>query len=380
MKLPEILEERTQDARLQTPDLPAERLARLPDPRRAALLSLFPGLGQLYNGEQGKGLLFVAVSISNLILLSMLFCTEPVLKGFTGLAGLFNFQSSLDVQYAANVVRQGQLAVFLYAGLMALYMSYAARDAYDHALLRRRGKVYSRYLLNMPEATSGSYLAHFAGLITLTLLIVLYVTPPPSKEQVTNIELVQEEPKPKPKEPEKPKAEPPKPKVEQPKVEKTVVKPPPKQIPVAVAVPTNEPSPIVQSDEPAPAAAPVQTGSPGGEGSGQPGGEGDGDGEDMDFSSYLAEVQKRVKKTWFPPRGNESKSVTVKFKIKRDGSLGVIKLVNSSGVAVVDDAARTAVKSAAPYPPLPAGSPEEIDIKFTFDYNVFNGKNSAAEG
>jgi hypothetical protein len=31
------------------------------------------------------------------------------------------------------------------------------------------------------------------------------------------------------------------------------------------------------------------------------------------------------------------------------------------------------VENAAPFRPLPAGAPEDVDIQFTFDYNVFGG-------
>lgn len=71
----------------------------------------------------------------------------------------------------------------------------------------------------------------------------------------------------------------------------------------------------------------------------------------------MADLQRRIKRAWFP-----------------QGELSDLKLHKSSGVAIADQAAMKAVQNAAPFRPLPQGSPENIDIQFTFDYNVFNGR------
>jgi TonB family protein len=48
----------------------------------------------------------------------------------------------------------------------------------------------------------------------------------------------------------------------------------------------------------------------------------------------------------------------------------------SSGLQYVDAAAINAVKSASPFSPLPTEYKEQnIDIQFTFDYNVFGEEN-----
>jgi TonB family protein len=48
-----------------------------------------------------------------------------------------------------------------------------------------------------------------------------------------------------------------------------------------------------------------------------------------------------------------------------------VKLISSSGVSIADDAATQAINDAAPFANLPDGVGDEIDINFTFDYNVF---------
>ncbi len=356
------------------------------EPGRAFVLSLlFPGLGQLFNKEFAKGYLFIGVSVANLLLISLLFGTEAVLNALVSFAALFNCATKINVQHALEIVQTGRAITLLYLALILSFDLYAARDAYDRALEKRRGKEPPRYKLSMPEATSGSYIFHFSVICALIVMVIFFIAPPKPQVQTTDIELMQEIPK--PPAPEKKQPEPPKPKakLESKKVElppKKVTPTPPKPTPVAVAVKTDTPvpDPVVQSDEPAPPADPApQEGSPNGSpnGTGAPnasGGGGGGDGDEVDFGSYLAEVQKRIKRNWFPPRGAESLTLTLKFKVLKDGKLGGIKLVRSSGIAAADDAAKTAITNSAPFPPLPKGAGDDVDIKFTFDYNVFSGK------
>jgi TonB family protein len=91
-----------------------------------------------------------------------------------------------------------------------------------------------------------------------------------------------------------------------------------------------------------------------------------------DFGPYMAELQRRIKRAWYPPKG-DSKRIVVIFKIDRGGVLSNLHIERASGVAFADQAALKAVENAAPFPPLPAHSPDDVDIQFTFDYNVFNG-------
>jgi len=92
-----------------------------------------------------------------------------------------------------------------------------------------------------------------------------------------------------------------------------------------------------------------------------------------DFGPYMRELQRRIKRNWEPPKGNESKRVVILFKVSRDGRLLSLRVFKSSGVSEADKAAISAVELTAPFSPLP---PEykgnDIDIQFTFDYNVFS--------
>ena len=116
-----------------------------------------------------------------------------------------------------------------------------------------------------------------------------------------------------------------------------------------------------------------------GSGGGNPGGGGGRPGIDAikepDFGPYMRELQRRIKMSWDPPKGNESKRVVLLFKIAKDGRLLSCSVLKSSGLQNADKAALNAVHLAAPFRPLPAEyKGQNIDIQFTFDYNVFAAK------
>ena len=94
--------------------------------------------------------------------------------------------------------------------------------------------------------------------------------------------------------------------------------------------------------------------------------------KEPDFGPYMRDLHDRIKRRWEPPRGNESKRVVLLFKIAKDGRLLSVSMVKSSGLPAADKAAISAVENAAPFKPLPPelrGS--NVEIQFTFDYNVF---------
>ena len=112
---------------------------------------------------------------------------------------------------------------------------------------------------------------------------------------------------------------------------------------------------------------------------GNPGGGGGAPGIDAlrepDFGPYMRELQRRIKLNWDPPKGNESKTVVLLFKIARDGRLLSCRVNRSSGLPSADQAALKAVELTAPFRPLPADfKGQSIDIQFTFDYRVFGGQ------
>ncbi len=355
-----------------------------PEARRRAVFSIIPGIGQFKNGEYGKGALFLTVTLANLALVVAVSMSDSLTKSLTGIAVSLHRQPNFDLATPLQGVVQSP-ALFIYIALVVTFVCFAVRDAYDSAVQSiRAGEKPEKYNLALPEAASSSYLAHFIIMSAMVLAVIFFITPVPPKQQVTVIELVQPEKIPEPKRPE-PKREQPKPKAE-PKpvvVPKPVVRPPVRQVvppkviqPVAVATPTNEPTPFTAAPVSAPPAAdptPAPTGPAGGSGTGSGGGDG-GSGQDVDMGPYMRELQRKIKRAWYPPKGNENKKIKVSFKVFKDGHIAKVKLITSSGVSTADDAATQAVSDAAPFAALPEGAGTEVDINFSFDYNVFGAR------
>lgn len=97
-------------------------------------------------------------------------------------------------------------------------------------------------------------------------------------------------------------------------------------------------------------------------------------GKAIDFGPYMKDLQTRIKRNWMPPKKDRSKRVLVVFKVHKNGEVSNLRLSSSSGTQDADKAALKAVEDAAPMKPLPEGAPENVDIEFTFDYNIWVGK------
>ncbi len=147
--------------------------------------------------------------------------------------------------------------------------------------------------------------------------------------------------------------------------------------PMGTTSPSKAPSPIMSSSSSFnnQRASGYSTGGgrPGNPGPGNPNGRPGIDAlKEPDFGPYMRDLQRRIKRNWDPPKGNESKRVVLMFRVSRDGRLLDVKVQNSSSVVSADRAAIAAVELTAPFRPLP---PEykgnDIEIQFTFDYNVF---------
>jgi TonB family protein len=62
--------------------------------------------------------------------------------------------------------------------------------------------------------------------------------------------------------------------------------------------------------------------------------------------------------------------VIIDFAIERDGSVGQMKLKQSTQEQVLDDAVREAIRAASPFAPLPAKfRGQDIMVRFQCDYN-----------
>lgn len=542
------------------------------DPNMAAALSVVAGLGQLYNGETRKAYFFLGATAINILLLSTLALANPISNAMLELGRMTHMNPNPALIASLHNAQLGSPASLVLAFAMFMFVVYAARDAYDHANTVKRKTLYPEATMEMTEAASGSYMFHFAIMMTCAILGFFFIVPPAPRAQVTVFEFVEEpqvESKVPPKEQNKrstkdavaaaaanvvrqnveqvkqsaasaPKSEtvvprekqptpdaklptpqptptksadaPPTPSVTKPaevrpmpnlnpiatksvEVPKPIFTPPspvnrapnpvptPQQIAMVPNMPNlpfmpNAPQQAANSPSVAPitvktsgalsavpgplavtrtaSVGPTSTGpsplaiktpssdmaapsivtpgqgkkgtekgdknatvpgptrvaatsssnrdvlgpvpdvggsfpiSPAGEQKNPPGTRGQSHSavapintpigtttpsarKDPDFSGYMADLQRRIKRAWFPPKGPSTKQVKVHFQIGRNGSLSQLKIFKSSGDSLSDQAALRAVENAAPFRALPAGSPEDVDIEFTFDYNVLGG-------
>lgn len=81
------------------------------------------------------------------------------------------------------------------------------------------------------------------------------------------------------------------------------------------------------------------------------------DAEELRQYSYMRKLKARIESVWEYPREAAKKGIygdlVIKFVIKKDGSLGSVELVRTSGWQSLDQAALAALQDGAPYWPLP---------------------------
>ncbi|MBX9689706.1 MAG: TonB family protein [Candidatus Obscuribacterales bacterium] len=572
------------------------------DPMTAALLSMVPGLGQFYNGESRKGILFLDVAIINYALLSLVILAPGITAAMTSFGQTFHLKVNKGLLESLHQMQLGSPVSIVVLGLVLAFMAYAIRDAYDHAQFKRRRALYADAVVELPEATSGSYIFHASLIVALAITAFFFVIPKAPKKQLTVIEVMSTVTPPKPpvqsdthsnqnseakihkfdpkktiqktpakSEPNKTqtqnnqsvskqssstqssaassssaaaqtKATTPSQSLKNPLAQAPSLPAPlPKALPIirqsstaaissparpeqmqaqaqsaanltpkamplanstplpllsaaqsqlnsvplpilsslpagalpnrgtaaampvsagrssalanAVSLPSpgnvpqlggskvfnpisgpgasgktqnsaapgplsidthsgsQEAGPVPQdmgrilwksrgkakgsdangdSDVPAPIKArgrdlgsvgpiKISTGSPQSGSSdtplnapGRPGDDQAKAAKDPDFTQFMIELQRKIKRSWFPPKEYQSRRVKVLFKVHQNGQLSNLRVTQSSDVAVADQAALNAVESAAPFRHLPDGAPENVDIEFTFDYNVFS--------
>lgn len=92
-----------------------------------------------------------------------------------------------------------------------------------------------------------------------------------------------------------------------------------------------------------------------------------------EYAAYLEEVKRRVEREWRYPLLAQERGLTgklvIEFAIRQDGRLARLRLADSSGVSILDDAALEAIRKAAPYSPLPeAMGLDRLNIVASFEY------------
>lgn len=82
------------------------------------------------------------------------------------------------------------------------------------------------------------------------------------------------------------------------------------------------------------------------------------DTKNLRYFSYFARVQRSIDQSYYYPREGASELqsgvVSISFEINRDGSLGKLKVIGSSGKEILDEAAVTIIQNAAPFSKIPS--------------------------
>ena len=98
---------------------------------------------------------------------------------------------------------------------------------------------------------------------------------------------------------------------------------------------------------------------------------GEHDIQGFEFEPYIKECNRRITACGFDPKAiNETKQVIVTCTIGRDGKVTNIHLDHTPAASGSDQEALKAVRKAAPFPPLPPGSPNSVDVQFTLEYKM----------
>ena len=99
-----------------------------------------------------------------------------------------------------------------------------------------------------------------------------------------------------------------------------------------------------------------------------------GPSEDSSLSLYLALVRKKIEAhrkypSWARRKGWEGRAV-LEFRIGRDGGLKSIRVIESSGYRILDEAAKEAIEKGSPYPPLPWPQNEFLDARIPIAFRL----------
>lgn len=512
------------------------------NPGTAVALSFVPGLGQIYNLQPRKGLIFLTVGIANFTILAFLIMSKQIVNSIQSLSANFDLTPNSSIISTFSELGIESPSVVLIGLMFLAFILFAMRDAYDSAIVRTKRPIYASQILELSEANGASYLFHISLIISFFILALFFLAPSLPRQQITSIEFIQTDEKkiekpveakdissvnrvPKKKvnldknqfrrrkdvsqskiqkqkqpittskqsfkvnpKPVKHVARPAQtinvpalPKVEafsgqapqspldslKPTLNKSNSQSPlpdlssikPDSMPTKVAF-----APVLTSGKIAPAVPSLHNSSSknknsalsphiiptskmesGSSGIGKPKtlsrisgsnsskkhsskssqpspqsvgsnsnkglkdlisikpslprAQGNSRDDQIDssnqgndskiatprvknppqpnFQKYMLWLQRKIRQNWLPPKDARSKRVEVLFSINRDGTMANLKITRSSGSSMADQAALRAVRNSARFRPLPKYSPSSVDVKFTFDYNVFKSGSRA---
>jgi TonB family protein len=85
---------------------------------------------------------------------------------------------------------------------------------------------------------------------------------------------------------------------------------------------------------------------------------------------YMRDLQEHIKGKWSPSEEEKNLHGMVRFKVKEDGGLGEVTVLEPSGNELFDKHMLAAVSKAAPLPKPPSEARPPVDVDFAFDMKV----------
>jgi periplasmic protein TonB len=91
--------------------------------------------------------------------------------------------------------------------------------------------------------------------------------------------------------------------------------------------------------------------------------------------TYIDEIKRRIFAFWVYPREaaqqKQAGSGVVVFMVRRDGRIGEINIVRSTGADILDRYIENAIRLAAPFPSIPCKVTEEaVPLTLNFKYTL----------
>lgn len=88
----------------------------------------------------------------------------------------------------------------------------------------------------------------------------------------------------------------------------------------------------------------------------------------ISMESYLSNLKSNILSNWQVPIGLDNYSTIVSIRISKSGLLENVRITQSSGSSIIDEASIKAVKLTAPFRPLPDSyNKDSLEIQFNFD-------------
>ncbi len=103
------------------------------------------------------------------------------------------------------------------------------------------------------------------------------------------------------------------------------------------------------------------------------------DTDDQRYVTYARAIKERIARQWkYPPEARATLTegkLKVLFSLTRTGNLSRVKVVDPSGIPVLDEEAMRAVRAASPYPPFPEHvTVGRLNIDAKFEYRLTQKK------